>query len=140
MSIFEYEALNQAGKTIRGIVDAESARTARVRLKGQGLYPTTIQEEGAAEAGRSSTLFLLRRIKAKEMATAFRQLATLIEAGIPLVSSLSALIEQLHNPILKKVLTQVRERVREGSSFADVLALHPAVFPNLFVGMVRAGR
>ncbi|MCX5906483.1 MAG: type II secretion system F family protein [Deltaproteobacteria bacterium] len=139
MPIFFYEALNGAGKAIRGIIDAESVRTARVKLKGQGFYPTRIQEEGTAEARQAPGLFLFRRVKAKEMALASRQLATLLEAGIPLVSSLSALIEQLPNPILKKVLTQIRERVREGSSFADALALHPSIFSSLFVGMVRSG-
>ena len=142
MPIFEYEALNAAGKNIRGIIDADSARTARTKLKGQGIYPTEIREEaGAAQrvplSGFSFGLF--GRIKAKDLALASRQLATLMEAGIPLNSSLSALIEQMGNPLLKKVITQIRECVREGSSFADALALHPNVFSSLFIGMVRAG-
>jgi general secretion pathway protein F len=62
-----------------------------------------------------------------------------MEAGIPLVSSLSALIEQLGHPVLRKIITQIRERVREGSSLADALSLHPQVFSSLFIGMVRAG-
>jgi general secretion pathway protein F len=142
LPIFEYEALNAAGKNIRGIIDADSARTARTKLKGQGIYPTEIREEAAAAqrvplSGFSFGLF--GRIKAKDLALASRQLATLMEAGIPLNSSLSALIEQMGNPLLKKIITQIRERVREGSSFADALALHPNVFSNLFIGMVRAG-
>lgn len=139
MSIFEYEALNTAGKTIRGIVDAESPRTARVKLRGQGLYPTRIGEEGRAEVERVPFLSWGGGIRAKTLALASRQLSTLVEAGIPLVSSLSALIEQLNNPALKKTFTQVRERVREGSSFADALSLHPRVFSNLLIGMVRSG-
>jgi general secretion pathway protein F len=78
-------------------------------------------------------------VKAKELAQAFRQLATLLEANIPLVSSLSALIDQLGNPVLRKILTQIRERVREGISLADALSAHPQIFPNIFVGLVRAG-
>ena len=142
MPIFEYEALNAAGKNIRGIIDADSARTARTKLKGQGIYPTEMREEDAAaqRAPLSDLSFgLFGRIKAKDLALASRQLATLMEAGIPLNSSLSALIEQMGNPLLKKIITQIRERVREGSSFADALALHPSVFSNLFIGMVRAG-
>ncbi len=139
MSIFEYEALNTAGKTIRGIVDAESPRTARVKLRGQGLYPTRIGEEGRAEVERVPFLSWGGGIRAKTLALASRQLSTLVEAGIPLVSSLSALIEQLNNPALKKIFTQVRERVREGSSFADALSLYPRVFSNLLIGMVRSG-
>ena len=140
MPIFEYEALNAAGKNIRGIIDADSARTARSKLKGQGIYPTGIREEaGAAQRASGLSFGLFGRIKAKDLALASRQLATLMEAGIPLNSSLSALIEQMGNPLLKKIITQIRERVREGSSFADALALHPTVFSNLFIGMVRAG-
>jgi general secretion pathway protein F len=66
-------------------------------------------------------------------------MATLMEAGIPLVSSLSALIDQSGNPLLRTILTQIRERVREGSSLADALAAHPRIFSSLFVGLVRAG-
>jgi general secretion pathway protein F len=139
LPVFEYEALNPAGKAIRGIIDAESVRTARTKLRSQGVYPTEIREESSAQ-GRGSPLFaLFGGVKAKELALAFRQLATLLEAGIPLVSSLSAQIHQSGNPVLRKIMTQVRERVREGSSLADALAAHPRVFSNLFVGMVRAG-
>ncbi len=142
MPIFEYEALSSSGKLVRGMVDAESARAARAKLRGQGIYPTQIKEESEAEGLtlRPSLLSsLFKRIKARDLVVAFRQLATLVEAGIPLTSSLTALVEQLHNPQLKKIFTQVRERVREGNSLADSLALHPQIFSRLFIGMVRAG-
>lgn len=139
MPIFQYEALNAAGKTIRGIIDADSPRTARIRLRGQGVYPTEIREEAVAGAKRGLSFSLFGRVRAKDVALALRQLAALMEAGIPLISSLSALIEQLGNPSLRKILTQIRESVREGSSFADALSRHSQVFSNLFIGMVRAG-
>jgi general secretion pathway protein F len=143
LPIFEYEALDSAGKSVQGIIDAESARTARTKLRGQGFYPTEIREEAMATEERASSLnifsFLFGRIKARDLALSSRQLATLMEAGIPLTSSLSALIEQLGHPLLRKTFTQIRERVREGSSLADVLSLHPRVFSPLFIGMVRAG-
>ncbi|MBM4331506.1 MAG: type II secretion system protein GspF [Deltaproteobacteria bacterium] len=141
MPIFEYEALNNAGKALRGIIDAESARTARTKLRGQGFFPTQIREEATAASEQATPLFsfLFRQVKAKDLALALRQLATLMEAGIPLTSSLSALIEQSNHPALKKTFTQIRERVREGSSFADSLSRHPRVFSTLFIGMVRAG-
>jgi general secretion pathway protein F len=141
--IFEYEALNEAGRPIRGIIDADSARTARTKLRGQGVHPTEIREEAETTDQSASSfnfpLKLLGRVRAKDLALACRQLATLMEAGIPLISSLSALIEQLGHPELRKIITQIRERVREGSSFADALSLHPRVFSSLFTGMVRAG-
>jgi general secretion pathway protein F len=68
-----------------------------------------------------------------------RQLATLIGAGIPLFESLNALIEQVENEVLKRALTEVREQVREGISFAKALEAHPGIFPVLYVNMVRAG-
>jgi general secretion pathway protein F len=142
MPIFEYEALNGGGKSIHGIVDAESARIARTKLRNQGIFPTEIREETESARGKASSalsLNLFGRVKAKDMALSSRQLATLMEAGIPLISSLSALAEQLSHPLLRKVFTQVRESVREGSSFADALARHPGYFSPLFTGMVRAG-
>ncbi len=143
MPIFEYEALNEAGRPIRGIIDAESARTARTKLRGQGVYPTEIREESVASAQTVPSLNLsfnlFGRVRAKDLALASRQLATLMEAGIPLISSLSALIEQLGHPVLRKMITQIREKVREGGSLADALSLHPQTFSSLFIGMVRAG-
>ena len=139
MPVFEYEALNGAGKAVRGIVDAESVRTARTKLRSQGVYPTEIREESAAAGGRAGGIRLFSRVKTKELAQVFRQLSTLMEAGIPLVSSLSALIESSGNPLLHTILTQIRERVREGRSLAEALAVHPRVFSPLFVGLVRAG-
>src|SRR5258708_39241827 len=68
-----------------------------------------------------------------------RQLATLLRAGIPLFESLNALIEQVENEALRRALTNVREQVREGISFAKALEAHPTIFPTLYVNMVRAG-
>ena len=139
MPVFEYEALDGSGKAIRGIIDAESARTARTKLKSQGVYPTEIREESAVLAERGSAFRIFNRVRAKDLAQVFRQMATLLEAGIPLVSSLSALIDQSGHPYLRRPLTQIRERVREGSSLADALADHPRIFSGLFVGLVKAG-
>jgi general secretion pathway protein F len=139
LPVFEYQALNGSGKAVRGIVDAESVRTARTKLRSQGVYPTEIREESTASAQRSTALRLFSRVRSKDQAQVFRQMATLMEAGIPLVSSLSALIDQSGNPLLRTILTQIRERVREGSSLADALAAHPRIFSSLFVGLVRAG-
>lgn len=142
MPIFEYEALNSSGKLVKGMIDAESARAARNKLRGLSIYPIQIKEESETNvlALRQSPFSLFfRKVKARDLVSAFRQLATLAEAGIPLTSSLTALVDQLHNPLLKKVFTQVRERVREGNSLAEALALHPQIFPRLFIGLVRAG-
>ncbi len=139
MAVFEYEALNGSGRTVRGIIDAESLRTARTKLRGQGVYPTDIREESGAPFPQGSSFSFFSRVKAKDLAQTYRQLATLLEANIPLVSSLSALIDQSGNPVLRKILTQIREKVREGSSLADSLSSYPQIFSKLFIGMIRAG-
>ena len=139
MPVFEYEALSSSGKALRGIIDAESMRTARIKLRSQGVYPTEIREETAAATHPETSFRLFSGVPPKELARTFRQLATLVGAGIPLVSSFSALIDQTGNPVLRKVLTQTRESVREGGSLADALAAHPRAFPPILVGLVRAG-
>jgi general secretion pathway protein F len=139
LPVFEYQGLSPSGKALRGIIDAESPRTARIKLRSQGVYPTEVREETAGAVHGEASFGLFRKVPPKELARAFRQLATLVGAGIPLVSSFSALIEQIGHPVLNKVLTRTRESVREGGSLADALAAHPQVFPPILVGLVRAG-
>jgi general secretion pathway protein F len=139
MPIFEYQALNAAGNFIRGVINADTPRMARSKLREEGIHPIELQEESQSSAPRGSLLRFLGRIGAKDLALSSRQLATLTEAGIPLVPSLSALIEQLGNPELKKIFIQIREKVSEGSSLADALGIYPSVFPKIFVGLVRSG-
>jgi general secretion pathway protein F len=139
--VYEYRALNAAGRTIKGIVDADSSRAARLKLRRNGIYLVELHEEAEAHSEkRDLDVFrLLRRIKLQETAVMVRQLSTLLSAGLPLVESFTAVIEQVPNPSLKKIATQVRERVNEGSSLADAFAQHPRVFSALFVNMTRAG-
>jgi general secretion pathway protein F len=134
--------VNAAGRSIQGFVDADSARTARTKLRRDGVFLTELAEEAreAAAAARASRFptFTLRRISSLDLALTTRQLSTLIGAGIPLVSALGALTEQAENKRLKGVLGGVRDRVNEGASLAEALA-QAGPFPDLFVGMVRAG-
>lgn len=145
MPVFAYKGVNAAGRNLRGHLDAESLRSARARLRRDGIFLTEISEgrssdEAAPAAGRRAGLRLpsFQRISALDMALVTRQAATLLGAGIPLVESLRALTEQVENPRLKSVFGKVRERVNQGSSFADALA-GAGVFPDLYVSMVRAG-
>ncbi|HXH10453.1 MAG TPA: type II secretion system inner membrane protein GspF [Alphaproteobacteria bacterium] len=141
MPVYEYRALNASGRTIKGIVDADSSRAARLKLRRNGIFPIELREEVEARSEKRDfdVLRLLRRIRLQETAVMVRQLSTLLSAGLPLVESLTAVIEQVPNPSLKKVVTQVRERVNEGSSLADAFAQHPRIFSALFVNMTRAG-
>lgn len=139
--VYEYRALNTSGRAVKGIVDADSSRAARLKLRRDGIFPTELHEEAEAQGDKREfdVLRFLRRVKLQEVAITVRQLSTLLSAGLPLVESLTAIIEQVPNPALKKIVTQVRERVNEGSSLADAFAQHPRIFSSLFVNMTRAG-
>jgi general secretion pathway protein F len=139
--VYEYRALNASGRSIKGIVDADSSRAARLKLRRDGIFPIELREEADAQSDKREldVLRVFRRIKLQEVAIMVRQLSTLLSAGLPLVESLTAVIEQVSNPALKKIVTQVRERVNEGSSLADAFAQYPRVFSPLFVNMTRAG-
>lgn len=138
--IFDYKALNPAGKTIKGLVEAENQKAARIRLKKQGLMVTVINEKSATKARTSGGIpFFGGRVSSKEIALLTRQLASLIKANIPLVEALNALVEQADNERLKVVLAQVRQNVNEGSSLAKATAAHPKVFDTIFINMIEAG-
>jgi general secretion pathway protein F len=148
MPVFEYKGFNEAGKAVTGVRDADSQKTLRALLRKDGVFLTEVTAERAAAGSRSAAgtakdvrlkRFFLGRIKTDDIAVLTRQLATLLGAGIPLVEALTALIDQVEHERLKMIVTQVKERVNEGASFADALAEHPKAFTNLYVNMVRAG-
>jgi general secretion pathway protein F len=141
MPVFAYRGLATNGRSVAGVVDADSLRNARGKLRERGIFPTELAEEKVA-AKRELADFLPafgRRIPPAELALLTRQLSSLLGAGVQLVDALGALTDQATRSITKRLLSQVRERVREGSSLADALAAHPDTFSDLYVGMVRAG-
>lgn len=150
MPVFEYTGLTEAGKNVRGIRDAESSKTLRSVLRKDGVYLTEARPaEAGAVAGEQKT-GLAREVdvaaalgfggvSSQDLAIATRQLATLIAAGIPLVEGLTALVDQVEQPRLKKIMGVVKQKVNEGSSLADALKEHPKVFTDLYVNMIRAG-
>ena len=147
MPVYAYKGLNDKGSNVGGIVDADTAKAARQKLRSQGVFPTSVTEEKQSESGpsRSATQAstdiraYFERIKPQDLALLTRQLATLVGAGLPLVDCLGALIEQVDNAAQKRILSQVREHVVEGGNLADAIGLHPQVFNDLYVNMVRAG-
>jgi general secretion pathway protein F len=142
MPVYSYAGLDPNGKSVSGIIDAESPRAARSKLRRTGVFPTNVAEtkeaESAPRASRSIRSFF-ERVGSQELSVTTRQLSTLVSAGLPLVDCLTALIDQVDSERLKSMLSQTRERVNEGSSLADALAEHPRVFSELYVNMVRAG-
>jgi general secretion pathway protein F len=143
MPVFEYVAIDRAGKNRKGIIDADSARVARQKLRSDGIYPTHLEETQTDEiiekTSRLQFRLPLQRVRRGELVSTTRQLATLLSAGLPLVSALSGVLEQIKRPALRKVLSQVRERVKEGMSLASALMEHPAVFPSIYTAMINAG-
>jgi general secretion pathway protein F len=141
MAVYEYKALDISGKNVSGMIDADTVKEARQKLRMLNLYTTEVSEaeEKVALTSEVKVHRILRRVKRKDVAATTRQLATLLRSGMPLVQSLSAIIEQLAGHPLQKAMLEVREKVNSGSSFADALEEHPKLFSNLYVGMVRAG-
>jgi len=140
--VYAFKGVNATGRSTRGFVDAESARAARVKLRRDGVFLTELGESQApaqTETRRRSFTWLpARRIAPMDQAIVTRQLATLLGAGVPLVSALSALAEQAEGARLKGVIGGIRDRVNQGASFADALA-QSRNFSDLYVGLVRAG-
>ncbi len=141
MAVYDYVALDTLGKEATGIIDADSPPAARRKLRDHGLFPQKIKEVKEAEAGTReiSLRGVLGGTIEMEVALATRQLAVLLEAGMPLVEGLGCLVEQVESPRLRKVLFDVRERVSQGSTFADALAAHKRIFMELYANMVEAG-
>jgi general secretion pathway protein F len=140
MPIYDYQALSRDGKSSKGIVEAESAKVARAKLKKQNLMVTDIREKNAARpTSAGSVPFLSSRVSIKEIAMMTRQLASLVKANIPLVEALNAMVEQTEKETLKVTLTKVRDDVNEGLSLGKAMVQHPRVFDNIFVNMVEAG-
>lgn len=153
MPVFEYRALDSAGKQIKGLLEADSPKTLRAQLRKEGKFLTDVigqaegsrgavaKGKGAALAHREVNLskFASGRITTDDIAITTRQLATLLGAGVTLVESLTALVDQVEKERLKRILSDVKQRVNEGSSLGDALATHQKVFGSLYVNMIRAG-
>jgi general secretion pathway protein F len=143
MPVFEYRALTTAGKAVQGLRESESPKTLRAALRRDGVFLTEVlgEKEQQAQQKREVNVrrWVLGRVGAQDLAVATRQLAVLVNAGIPLVESLGALVEQVEHERLKRILSDVKQRVNEGASLADALAAHPRIFTTLYANMIRAG-
>ena len=153
MPVFEYRGLSAAGKNVEGLKEAESPKTLRAVLRKDGIFLTDVvgQSEGSVRPGtkpKSTSLANTEVSFAKlgggsvntdDIAVMTRQLATLLKAGVSLVEALSAMVDQVEKEKLKRILSDVKQRVNEGSSLGDALNTHVKVFGPLFVNMIRAG-
>jgi general secretion pathway protein F len=142
MSVFEYVALDEKGHQHKGFIDAPGVTVARQKLREENVYPVEInQAENRKETALSGALKIniWQRVSANDVSIFTRQLSTLLGAGMPLVPSLSILMKQASNPLLKKSLAQIREQVNEGKSLTESMSNFPQIFPPFYLNMVRAG-
>lgn len=140
MPVYEYKGVNRAGKNVKGIIDADNQRNARLKLKKDGIYVMTLadkmkaQQKKKAASGMSSG-----NVSVDDVSNMTRQLSSLVKANIPLVDCLSAVSDQMENLYLKEVLADCRNQVNEGSTLQKAMMKYPKVFDNIFVSMVGAG-
>jgi len=150
MAKFEYIAVNAKGQETAGAIEAGSKDDAINKLRGGGLFPTQVAPEGqltaavrktkkSAAANRSRGRKVKGKVKSKNLMIWTRQLATLIDSGLPLLRGLNVLSNQEPNPVLKSTVLQLAESVQNGSTFSESLSQHPKVFNKLYVNMVKAG-
>lgn len=142
MPVYEYTALESSGRKTKGTVEADSIRAARQKLRSQSVFPTDIKESLNASRGQSKDvkhLFGGDRVTTKQLTVATRLLATLSNAGLPLISALLSLSEQESSANFKRIIVDIKEKVEQGSSLAKAMGGYPKVFPRLYVNMVASG-
>jgi len=146
MAVYEYKGLDASGSAVAGIIDADNAKSARSKLRRDGVFPTTISEQkgkGASTgAGLNREVDLAKyfeRVTAKDIAAMTGQMSTLVGANIPIVEALTALVDQVEKPKLERILRDIREKVNQGATLADAMRDHSEVFPPLYTNMVGAG-
>jgi general secretion pathway protein F len=147
MPVYHYKGYRNDGGAATGIIDAESPKVARVKLRKVGVFPTDMVEQGSATVssttgipGRSS--HGIRRAPAlstTDVAMITRQLATLLVAGLPLVEALGVMVDQTEKKSVKSLMADIREEIRGGASYSAVLERYPREFSQIYVHMVRAG-
>src|SRR5512132_991757 len=159
MPRFNYVALDARGQEASGLLEAASSRAAISQLRQAGYFPTSVIEEAIISADgkearrRAATaprvrkprakkgivLFQRRKVKSKILMIFTRQLATLIDSGLPLLRSLNVLARQERDPVLKRTTEALADSVQSGNTFSDSLAQHPKIFNVLYISMVKAG-
>ncbi|RME15954.1 MAG: type II secretion system protein GspF [Bdellovibrio sp.] len=140
MPLFEYRGLTKAGKNVRGTIDIENARMAKLKLKKEGIYVIDLKDKSkAVKKKRGQRTKRVSSIPIKDLSNMTRQLATLLKAGIPLVDALSAVSEQTENESLSNIMAEVKNMVNEGAPLHRSLAKYPKAFDNIYVSMVEAG-
>lgn len=141
MPAFRYEAVDAAGATQKGVVNADSAKSARSDLRLQGLTPLSVEAIAAQvdDKGVATRRGFGERLTQIELALFTRQLASLLEAGLPLEQAFTALLEQAERPYVRDLIASIRSEVMGGASFSDALSRYPRDFADIFRALVASG-
>ena len=137
MPTFAYRGRNQTGQVVAGQLEANTTEAVIAQLRQQRIFPISVKLQPKSIELKIPGFG--RKVKEKDLTVCTRQLATMIDAGLPLVQCLEVLASQQPNKQFKKILTEVREQVEAGSTFAAALKRHPTVFTSLYANMVEAG-
>jgi len=138
MPLFLYKARDASGKKVQGTLEAKTKEELVGKLRNMGFMTTYVAETKAGVKGESF-LAGLKPISAENMIMFYVQFSNLIEAGIPILNALEVLTDQLDNKKLKSAVASVARGVEAGETFSEALSKYPAIFPKLFVSMVKAG-
>src|SRR5215203_877240 len=136
MAVYTYKAMDKQGEIIQDKAEGSGTLAVATELRHQGLLVIDVKEQGAAN---KDILEPFKRVKLTDLVVFSRQLATMINAGLPIVRALYVLSEQTENPKLKDVVVEVRKDVEAGNFLSQALEKHPKVFSRLYVEMVKAG-
>ncbi len=139
MAIFSYKGMDKSGKELKGTINSETLPIAKQKIKSMGIMLIEIKEETSQNVKRKSGFSFGSGVSISDLALMTRQLATLLRAKIQVVEAFSALVDQTDNPRLKITLSEIRQKVNEGTSLASALSDYPKIFDNVYVNMVEAG-
>src|SRR5580765_8071457 len=139
MPAYKFEALDAAGKSTTGLLDAENARAARGQLRAQALVPLAVTLVASAGTQREGLRFTRRVFNTTSLTVWTRQLAGLVGAGLPLERALTALSEEAEDPRQRELVAHLKSEVNSGSPFARALASAPREFDEVYRGVVAAG-
>ena len=139
MAIFVYRGMDQNGRTVKSNIIAESIGQAKSKLNAQKILLTSIKEQKSGAGGSAASVSFGGGVNIEGISLMTRQLATLVKAKVQIVEALAALVDQTEHPRMKLILSEVRQKVNEGSSLAEALGGYPKVFDNVYINMVEAG-
>ena len=140
MPLYEYRGLSRDGKNVRGTIDVDSSRSARIRLKNKGVFITSLKDKSKwGDKNKNKIKKKAQTVSAQDLANLTRQLSTLMKANVPLVDSLGAVADQVENPSLSEAISDIKNLVNEGSTLNKALSNYPKIFNKIFISMCEAG-